>query len=117
MMATQEQVISGTKLSLRVQHGGRELVDQIAPAWRRLCDESADEIFYRPDWTHAYLSAFAPQTSITIISVWDGPRLCALLPLMRQRVWVAGLPVLQFTIPANVHSARAGFALCPGDEG
>jgi CelD/BcsL family acetyltransferase involved in cellulose biosynthesis len=117
MMATLEQVISGTKLSLRVQHGGRELVDQIAPAWRRLCDESADEIFYRPDWTHAYLSAFAPQTSITIISVWDGPRLCALLPLMRQRVWVAGLPVLQFTIPANVHSARAGFALCPGDEG
>jgi CelD/BcsL family acetyltransferase involved in cellulose biosynthesis len=117
MMATLEQVISGTKLSLRVQHGGRELVDQIAPAWRRLCDESADEIFYRPDWTHAYLSAFAPQTSITIISVWDGPRLCALLPLMRQRVWVAGLPALQFTIPANVHSARAGFALCPGDEG
>jgi CelD/BcsL family acetyltransferase involved in cellulose biosynthesis len=117
MMATQEQVISGTKLSLRVQHGGRELVDQIAPAWRRLCDESADEIFYRPDWTHAYLSAFAPQTSITIISVWDGPRLCALLPLMRQRVWVAGLPALQLTIPANVHSARAGFALCPGDEG
>jgi len=117
MSLARETRLPGTNLSVRLQTGGPELVEELSSPWRSLCDEAADEIFYRPDWTHTYLAAFAPQTSITIISVWDGPRLCALLPLMRQRVWVDGLPALQLTIPANVHSARAGFALCPGDDG
>ena len=111
-----ETRLPGTNLSVRLQTGGPELVEELSSSWRSLCDEAADEIFYRPDWTQAYLSAFAPQTSLTIISVWDGPRLRALLPLLRQRVWMAGLPALQLTIPANVHSARTGFALCPGEE-
>ena len=56
MTAAQEQAIPGTKLSVRVQRGGQELVEQIASEWRRLCDESGDEeVFYRPEWLrHTY---------------------------------------------------------------
>ena len=118
MMATLEQVISGTKLSLRVQHGGRELVDQIAPAWRRLCDESADEeVFYRPEWAQAYLHAFEPKADVILISAWSGDKMRGILPLVQQRSAISGLPAVKLTLPANVHSLRASLTVCPGEEG
>jgi CelD/BcsL family acetyltransferase involved in cellulose biosynthesis len=117
MSVARETELPGSDLSVRVQTGGAELVQALAPSWRALCDESADEIFYRPEWTRAYLTAFAPDSGVTIISVWNGPRLRGVLPLLRQRVWIAGLPAVALTLPANVHSARAGFPVCPGEEG
>ena len=73
MTAAQEQEIPGTKLSVRVQRGGPELVEQIAGEWRRLCDESGDEeVFYRPEWAQAYLQAFEPKAEVIIISAWAG---------------------------------------------
>ncbi len=118
MMATQEQVISGTELSVRVRHGGRELIDQIAPAWRLLCDESGDEeVFYRPEWAHAYLQAFEPKADVILISAWAGERLRGILPLVQHRIIVAGLPIVKLTLPANFHSARASLTICPGEEG
>ncbi len=117
-MATQEQVISGTELSVRVRHGGRELIDQIAPAWRLLCDESGDEeVFYRPEWAHAYLQAFEPKADVILISAWAGERLRGILPLVQHRIIVAGLPIVKLTLPANFHSARASLTICPGEEG
>jgi CelD/BcsL family acetyltransferase involved in cellulose biosynthesis len=116
MSAAGETKLPGAALSVRLQTGGVELVQELAAAWRALCDESNAEVFYRPEWVRAYLAAFAPAATITIISVRNGPRLRAVLPLLRQRIWIAGLPALALSLPANVHSARAGFALCPGDE-
>jgi CelD/BcsL family acetyltransferase involved in cellulose biosynthesis len=117
MSAPGETRIPRASLAVRLQIGGRELVQQLAPAWRSLCDESTGEVFYRPEWTHAYLSAFEPQSSIMIVSAWDGQRLRALLPLVRERVRIAGLPALRLTLPANVHCLRLGFPVCPGMEG
>jgi CelD/BcsL family acetyltransferase involved in cellulose biosynthesis len=92
MMLTQELVIPRTKLSVRVQHGGGELVDQIACEWRRLCDESGDEeVFYRPEWAQAYLRAFEPKADVILISAWAGTKLRGILPLVRRRIIVAGL--------------------------
>lgn len=118
MMATQEQVISGTKLSVRVQRGGPELVEQIACDWRRLCDESGDEeVFYRPEWAQAYLQAFEPKADVILISVWSETKLRGILPLVRSRISVGGLPIVKLTLPANVHSLRASLTVCPGEEG
>jgi CelD/BcsL family acetyltransferase involved in cellulose biosynthesis len=119
MSAAGETKFPRTNLTVRLQTGGADLVQQLAPAWRALCDESTDEIFYRPEWTHAYLAAFAPQCTITVISVWDGQRLRGVLPLMRERAWAktTGLPALCLTVPANVHCLRLGFAVCAGEEG
>ena len=118
MMLTQELVIPRTKLSVRVQHGGGELVDQIACEWRRLCDESGDEeVFYRPEWAQAYLRAFEPKADVILISAWAGTKLRGILPLVRRRIIVAGLSIVKLTLPANVHSLRASLTVCPGEEG
>lgn len=116
MSATPETKLPAVDFTVRLQTGGAELFQELAPHWRALCDESSGEIFYRPEWAHAYLSAFAPQSKITIISVWAGQRLRALLPLVRERIWIAGLPAFCLTIPANVHCARIGFAVCQNES-
>ncbi|HET9837392.1 MAG TPA: GNAT family N-acetyltransferase [Candidatus Angelobacter sp.] len=114
--ATGETKLPGAALSTQVQTGGAELLAELAPAWSALCDEAKDEVFYRPEWARSYLDAFAPAAALTIISVRDGPRLCALLPLLRERIWITGLPAMALTLPANVHSARAGFPIAAGAE-
>src|SRR4051794_3628028 len=118
MTVAQEQAIPESKLSIRVQRGGRELVEQIADEWRHLCDESGDEeVFYRPEWAQAYLQAFEPRAEVVITSAWAGERLRGILPLVRRRTSMSGLPVVTLTLPANVHSLRASLTICPGQEG
>src|SRR5512137_765600 len=108
MTVAHGQEIPGTQLSVRVQRGGQELVEQIAPEWRRLCDESGDEeVFYRPEWAQAYLRAFHQNAQIIVISAWSDERLRGVLPLVQSRVNMYGLPAIQLTVPANVHSLRA----------
>jgi CelD/BcsL family acetyltransferase involved in cellulose biosynthesis len=105
------------ELSLRVQRGSVELVEQIAEAWRQLCDESGDEeVFYRPEWAQAYLRAFEPQADVIVLSVWAGAKLRGVLPLVRHRVKAYGLPITKLSLPANVHSLRASLTVCPGYE-
>jgi CelD/BcsL family acetyltransferase involved in cellulose biosynthesis len=118
MTVAHGQKIPGTKLSVRVQRGGQELVEQVADQWRRLCDESGDEeVFYRPEWAQAYLRAFEPGADVIVISAWAGERLRGILPLIRGRVVVSGFSVVKLTLPANVHSLRASLTVCPGEEG
>jgi CelD/BcsL family acetyltransferase involved in cellulose biosynthesis len=122
MNAAVETQIPDTNLSLRVQTGGAEILQEVAADWRALCDECGDdEIFYRPEWIQAYLLAFAPQARIILISAWSGERLRAVLPLMRQRSWgwatAGGFPAAGLTVPANVHCFRVGLPVCPGEEG
>lgn len=118
MTVAHGQEIPGTQLSVHVQRGGRELVEQIAPEWRRLCDESGDEeVFYRPEWAQAYLQAFEPKADVLMISAWAGERLRGVLPLVWRRTFISGFPIAALTIPANVHSLRASLTVCPGAEG
>jgi CelD/BcsL family acetyltransferase involved in cellulose biosynthesis len=118
MTVAHGQQIPGTQLAVRVQSGGQELMEQTAPAWRGLCDESGDEeVFYRPEWAQAYLQAFDPKAEVIVISAWAGERLRGILPLVRRRTFISGFPVATLTIPANVHSLRASLTVCPGAEG
>jgi CelD/BcsL family acetyltransferase involved in cellulose biosynthesis len=118
MTVAHGQEIPGTQLSVRVQRGGQELVEQIAGEWRRLCDESSDEeVFYRPEWAQAYLQAFELKAEVVVISAWAGERLRGILPLVWRRTFVSGFPIAMLTIPANVHSLRASLTVCPGAEG
>lgn len=118
MTVAHGQQIPATKLSVRVQRGGQELVDQVADQWRRLCDESGDEeVFYRPEWAQAYLQAFEPEADVILISAWSSDRLRGILPLVRRRVVVSGFPAMNLTVPGNVHTLRASLTVCPGAEG
>jgi len=118
MTAERGQQIPGQQFSVRVQRGGRELVEQIAHDWRLLCDDSGDEeVFYRPEWAQAYLKAFDQKADLILISAWSADKLRGVLPLVRRRSVMSGLPVVQLTLPANVHSLRASLTVCPGEEG
>src|SRR5258707_8687543 len=87
MTAERGQEIPGKQWAVRVQRGGQGLLEQIVGEWRRLCDESGDEeIFYRPEWAHAYLQAFEPRAELFIISAWGGNKLRGILPLGRRRI-------------------------------
>jgi CelD/BcsL family acetyltransferase involved in cellulose biosynthesis len=117
-MANAGDELQERELSIRVQSGGIELVEQIADAWRQLCDESGDEeVFYRPEWAQAYLLAFNPRADVIVISAWAGGKLCGVLPLVRHRVRAYGFPIIKLSVPANVHALRASLTVCAGDEG
>jgi CelD/BcsL family acetyltransferase involved in cellulose biosynthesis len=118
MILADGQETSETRLDVRVQAGGAELVEQVAGEWRRLCDESGDEeVFYRPEWAQAYLQAFEPQAEVVIISAWADGRLRGIVPLVRRRIVAFGLPIIKLSIPANVHSLRASLTVCRDEEG
>lgn len=117
-MANAGDDLQERELSVRVQSGGVELVEQIADAWRQLCDESGDEeVFYRPEWAQAYLRAFNPRADVIVISAWAGDKLRGVLPLVRHRVRAYGFPIIKLSVPANVHALRASLTVRAGDEG
>jgi CelD/BcsL family acetyltransferase involved in cellulose biosynthesis len=94
-----------------------EVVRDLAEGWRRLCHEDpACEPFYRPEWAEAYVLAFAPKCTLIVISAWSGGRLRGVLPLIKERIWLCGLPVRRIAFPANMHCCRAGLVACPGPE-
>jgi ribosomal protein S18 acetylase RimI-like enzyme len=106
----------GERFFVRVDEGGIEVIEQLGADWRGLCDETGDDIFYRPEWPLAYLTAFAPETKINVISVWESGRLRGVMPLVRERIWASGLPAIRLTLPGNVHSFRIGPAICGGED-
>jgi CelD/BcsL family acetyltransferase involved in cellulose biosynthesis len=105
------------KLTVRAQTGGVEIVSQLAEDWRRLCDEAPDgEVFYRPEWIEAHLRAFAPKATVIVLSAWSGERLRAVLPLMRERAFLSGMPVIRLLVPAGLYSCRAGLVHSQGPK-
>jgi CelD/BcsL family acetyltransferase involved in cellulose biosynthesis len=80
---------------LRVQSewGSAELVDGIAAEWRQLCqDGPCNEPFFRPEWIAAAVRAFASKQRLLLVTVRDGARLLAVLPLLEKRGWSHGIP-------------------------
>jgi CelD/BcsL family acetyltransferase involved in cellulose biosynthesis len=116
-MASAGDEFQEREVSVRVQSGGIELVEQIADAWRQLCDESSDEVFYRPEWAQAYLRAFNPRAEVIVLSAWAGDKLRGVLPLVRHRVRAYGFPIIKLSVPANIHALRVSLTVCAGDEG
>src|SRR5215469_13381499 len=57
--------------SIRVQTGGIEILESLAAEWERIAEEyPAGEVFYRPEWAHAFLKAFAPSAKLVVVSAW-----------------------------------------------
>jgi CelD/BcsL family acetyltransferase involved in cellulose biosynthesis len=103
--------------SMRVQTGGIELLDPLAGDWGRICDEdAAGEAFYRPEWPHSFLRAFAPSAKLVVVSAWSGGELRAVLPLIQVRSFLTGLPLRKLKGVANVHCCRLGLAHVSGAE-
>ena len=103
---------------VRSQTGHAEIIDALAPEWSRLCDQLPDnEPLFRPEWIRACLSAFFPMREVILLTAWSGERLLAVLPLMKEKTSVSGLPATRLTVVATVHSFRVGLVGRNGPEG
>jgi CelD/BcsL family acetyltransferase involved in cellulose biosynthesis len=85
------------------------LLDRIGDEWRQLCQEGAcDQPFFRPEWIASSIRAFASKRPVLLITVRDGSRLRAVLPLLEEKVWAYGLPATKLRSAAD-HSPRFDF--------
>ncbi|MER3438126.1 MAG: hypothetical protein C4346_11365, partial [Chloroflexota bacterium] len=80
--------------SVTVERGDAHLIDQIAPAWRALCDEGpCADPFFRPEWIGAYLRHLEPDARVVLITAWRNGSLRAVLPLIEERTRFFGVPL------------------------
>jgi len=87
--------------------GGWEIVDELADEWRALCSEACnDQPFYRPEWIRAHLRAFSPRAKVLLLAVRRDGQLCVLLPLVKEKATVGGVPVRMLNAPVNGHGGR-----------
>jgi CelD/BcsL family acetyltransferase involved in cellulose biosynthesis len=109
-MCTPLQVRCETRpasFSACVYEGGWEIVDGLAHEWRTLCSEAHDDQpFYRPEWIRAHLRAFFPRAKVLLVAVRRDGHLCLVLPLVREKGTVGGLPVRTLRAPVNGHGGR-----------
>jgi CelD/BcsL family acetyltransferase involved in cellulose biosynthesis len=118
MNAVGAQIGQAQNLEVRIATGGVEILQQLAPEWRRLWEQLPEnEPSYRPEWVEASLRAFFPDSKLVLISAWAGQRLKAVLPLRRERRSMSGLPVNKLLPIANAHGIRTGLVHAPGELG
>jgi CelD/BcsL family acetyltransferase involved in cellulose biosynthesis len=93
--------------SAEVISGGVEVIEQLANEWRSLCEGSHyDEPFYRPEWIAAYVRAFTPDKTVMVATARSGGRLIAVLPLVREAVFIGGIVARKLRAAGNVHTCR-----------
>jgi CelD/BcsL family acetyltransferase involved in cellulose biosynthesis len=108
----------GESFEVSAQHGGTEVLDRLADEWRALAAQSPDgEPFYRPEWITAIIRAFFPSSEVLVISARADGTLKFVLPLLQERVFFCGLPVLRLRSPVSVHSCRFDAVRCASREG
>lgn len=100
-------------LSTEILLGGTELIDRIWVEWTLLCDEgSPAEPFLRPEWFSAFVKNF--EHDIQLLTVRDGEQLRALLPIVRKRSLLHGVPVRKIQAVYNLNTPR--FDLVHGSD-
>ncbi len=80
--------------TVEAKQGGVELIEQLALEWRFLCQEnSADEPFFHLEWIAAYTRAYLPSGTLLLLTARTGGKLSAVLPLMKGRISISGIPM------------------------
>ena len=85
--------------------GGIEIISRLTAEWVELCEEGAsNEPFLRPEWFAAFVNNFGYK--IEIITIRRDGKLRALLPLMRSRSTLHGVPVRKLEAVFNLNTQR-----------
>ncbi|MGZ5124416.1 MAG: GNAT family N-acetyltransferase [Burkholderiales bacterium] len=83
------------------------MIEQLANEWGSLCEGSHyGDPFYRPEWIAAYVRAFAPDKTVMVATARSGGRLIAVLPLVRETVFIGGILARKLRAAGNVHTCR-----------
>lgn len=92
--------------------GGVELIDAVAPEWSALCAQPGnDEPFYRPEWIHAYLSAFEPSAEVVLVAARAADRLVGVLTLVSEVGTIGSMPARKLRAAGNTHTCRVALVL------
>jgi CelD/BcsL family acetyltransferase involved in cellulose biosynthesis len=90
---------------LRVESiwGNLETIEGLSAEWLKLCEEGpCNQPFYRPEWIAAVIRAFAPSRKVLLMTVREGTRLRAVLPLWEEKGRLAGLPFTKLRSATNL---------------
>jgi CelD/BcsL family acetyltransferase involved in cellulose biosynthesis len=97
--------------------GGVEIIERLAAEWRALCAEGRSaQPFFQPEWIAAHVRAFAANKPLTVLTVRRQGTLRAVLPLIRERTPLHGVPVRKLRSLSNPHSCRFDLVVGRGDE-
>jgi CelD/BcsL family acetyltransferase involved in cellulose biosynthesis len=81
---------------------GLEIVDKLSDQWEGLCAANpAAQPFSRPEWTSAYYRAFAPKSTLRVVTAHAGGLLTGVLPLVHENTSFYGLPVRKLSGAAS----------------
>lgn len=96
--------VDASEIQFDILRGGREVVDRIAHEWDELCDRGKlTQPFFRPYLASAYIDAFAPGSSVAVVTARRGGLLVAVLPLVERTVGVGALKLRWLHSAANEH--------------
>ncbi len=85
--------------------GSVEIIEKISDEWIELCEEGAsNEPFFRPEWFRAFVKIF--EKEILLITVRKSGKLVAVLPLVKKREMLHGIPVMKLSGIFNLQSQR-----------
>ena len=85
--------------------GGIEIIGGIFAEWTALCEEGAsNEPFFRPEWFAAFVKNFKKE--IKLITIREDGKLRAVLPLMREKGSLHGIPAKKLQAVFNLNTQR-----------
>ena len=83
--------------------GGVEIIEKIFVEWTDLCEEGAsNNPFLRPEWFTAFVKNF--ELEIMLFTVRQGLKLRAVLPLMKKKGRLHGIPVRKLQAVFNLNT-------------
>jgi CelD/BcsL family acetyltransferase involved in cellulose biosynthesis len=110
-------MVANGSMRAHIEQGGVEIIDRLAPEWCALCDEDAnDDPRYRAEWVAAYLSAFAPNAEILVITARAGGQLKAVLPLIWEKDSFGGLHARKLSTLPKITATRFDLVQTKGPD-
>jgi CelD/BcsL family acetyltransferase involved in cellulose biosynthesis len=110
-------VLEVTSQSYRTEilKGSGEVIEKIFDEWLELCEEDAgNEPFFRPEWFAAFVENFELEILLLTVRTSGTGKLRAVLPLMKARGNLHGIPVKSLQAVYNLNTQR--FDLIHGGE-
>lgn len=96
-------------LETEILKGGNDVIDRISTEWIDLCKEGAsNQPFLRPEWFGAFVRNF--ENEIELITVRRDGKLRAVLPLVKKRSNLHGIPFRKIQAVFNLNTQRFDLA-------
>lgn len=108
-------VIRESNFTAETLVGGLEIIENLSAEWIELCEEgSSNEPFFRPEWFHSLVKNF--EKEILLVTVRKNGKLKAVLPLVKKKDLLHGVPVIKLGSIFNLQSQRFDL-IHPKEEG